>query len=345
VTPVTARAVALRLQFLLNQNVLGVSPTVLKDDPMPVTEAENEKYRAFVSAKATEIGLFDFKLDDIVWHYTDGPGFLGIIQSCSLHATQVASLNDSAETKFATDLFKTAIQKLAEEKKDDETSRNFLQKVLEFVKEDPIAPTHGTSKFFVTCFSGEEDDPIQWDRYGKRNGYAIGFSARGLWRDPTSMLYRVVYDRALQQKVARELAEATLSFFLEGLTGERLNDPAKWGEEFFAAWDEWVYRLAPLAKDAKWKAENEFRLVHELKIWEFAQVQFKQKETMLARYLALTTPIWVKRRNPLLPIAKVMIGPGNHPSFTRVSVNLLLEQMGYPATIPVEVTKTTLQRP
>lgn len=311
---------------------------------MPVTPEENEKYRLFVSAKAQEIGVFDYKPDDIIWHYTNGPGFLGILQSSSVHATQVSSLNDRNETKYATDLFKAAMQQLVEEKKDDETARNFLYKVMEFVKEDPATPTHGTSKFFVTCFSSEEDDLTQWDRYGKPNGYAIGFYARGFWREPTSTLYKVVYDRALQERISKEIADATLRFFLEGLHGERLQDAEKWAKEFFLAWDEWVYKLAPIAKDAKWRAEKEFRLVHELKVQEFSQVQFKQKETMLARYLALTTPSWVKRRTPLLPIAKIMIGPGNHVGFTRVSIMLLLEQMGYPA-VPIEVTQVALQRP
>ena len=110
------------------------------------------------------------------------------------------------------------------------------------------------------------------------------------------------------------------------------------------AWDEWIYKLAPLAKDASWEYENEFRLVHELKVSEFNEIRFKQKHTMLARYLPLTTPAWVKRRSPLLPIAKIRIGPFNHPSFTKVSVMLLLEQMGY-FNVPVEVTQVTLQRP
>jgi hypothetical protein len=312
---------------------------------MPVTIQESETYRAFVSEKAQEVGLFDYKPDDIVWHYTDGPGFLGIVQSSSIYATQVASLNDKNETKYASDLFKESIKKLIEEKKGDITAETFLQKVLEFVKDDPSEPNHGTSKFFVTCFSGEEDDLTQWDRYGKKNGYAIGFYARGFWREPTSRLFKVVYDRAIQERASKELADATLRFYLEGLREERLNDPDTWAQDFFLAWDEWVYKLAPLVKDIKWRAENEFRLVHELKGEEFAQIRFQQKETMLARYLPLTTPSWVKRRVPLLPIAKIMIGPGNHPAFTRVSVRLLLDQMGYPPDIPIEVTQVALQRP
>jgi hypothetical protein len=310
---------------------------------MPVTEPENERYRAFVREKANELGCFDFKPDDIVWHYTDGDGFLGILQSATIHATQVSSLNDRTETQYASDLFKASIEQLIEERKDEPTERAFLHKVLELVREDPHTPTRGTSKFFVTCFSGDEDDLIQWDRYGKK-GYAIGFYARGFWREPTSALYRVVYDRARQERASRDIAEATLRFYLEGLTGDRLQDPEKWAEDFFLAWDDWVYKLAPLAKDPRWKSENEFRIVHELKVSEFSQVRFKQKETMLGRFIPLGTPAWVKRRTPLLPIAKIVIGPSNHPAFTAVSVKLLLEQLGYP-DLPIEASKIPLQIP
>jgi hypothetical protein len=158
------------------------------------------------------------------------------------------------------------------------------------------------------------------------------------------MLYKVIYDRAVHEKLSDELAEATLAFYLEGLRDDRLQDPDKWADEFFLAWDEWIYKFAPIAKDDKWKAEREFRLVHELKAEEFSQIRFQQKKTTLGRYLPLMTTSWVKRRAPLLPVAKVMIGPGNHPAFTRVSVALLLEQMGYP-TIPIEITQVAQQRP
>ena len=158
------------------------------------------------------MGVFDFQPDQIVWHYTNGAGFLGILQSATLYATQVASLNDVRETKYATDLYKDAVKGLLKEKADDPDAVTFLNAVLEFVKEEPDSPTHGTSKFFVTCFSADEDDVTQWDRYGGDNGYAIGFYARGLWREPNSQLYRVVYDRDKQTAAAKKITEATLSF-------------------------------------------------------------------------------------------------------------------------------------
>jgi hypothetical protein len=145
-------------------------------------------------------------------------------------------------------------------------------------------------------------------------------------------------------KAAKEIAKATLEFYREGLTGDRLQNPLEWARVFYTAWDQWVYKLAPLAKDQKWKSENEFRIVHELKFSEFSQVRFAQRKTMLARYLPLDTPAWARRRAPLLPIAKVYIGLGNQPAFTKVSVGLLLEQMGY-IGVPVETTTCSLVRP
>jgi hypothetical protein len=308
---------------------------------MQVTLQENEKYRQFVSDVATEMGVFDFKGDDIIWHYTNGDGFLGILQSSTLHATQVSCLNDTTETKYATDIYKKAIADLIEERRDDAEAVSFLSQVLEFVKEEPDSPTHGTSKFFVACFSADEDELTQWDRYSKPNGYAIGFRARGLWREPTSQVYRVVYDREKHLTAAKKIAAATLDFYREGLNGERIENREEWGKLFFSAWDEWVYKLAPLAKDNSWHSENEFRLVHELKGNEFHAVRFSQGSKMLKRYLPLDTPAWVKRRAKLLPIAKVLIGPGNRPAFTKISVQLVLEQMGY-WDVPVEVTKCTV---
>ena len=191
---------------------------------------------------------------------------------------------------------------------------------------------HTRSKFFVTCFSGEEDDLSQWERYGNQNGYALGFYARGLHREPNSTLYRVIYDAEKQEKAAKQLAEATLNFYIEGLTGDRLANRDEWMRDFLTAWDEWVYRLAPLAKASKWRSENEFRIVHELRLAEFPAVRFKAKSTMIARYLPLDTPSWVPRRAGLLPLAKIWIGPGTHQDASKISIRLLLDQMGYPPT-------------
>jgi hypothetical protein len=85
----------------------------------------------------------------------------------------------------------------------------------------------------VACFSGDEDELTQWDRYSKPNGYAVGFYARGLVREATSQIYRVVYDPEKQLTAAKKIAAATLDFYREGLTGERLENPGEWAKLFF----------------------------------------------------------------------------------------------------------------
>ena len=140
------------------------------------------------------------------------------------------------------------MKQLIVEKNDESDAAAFPNLVLQLVKEEPENPTRGISKFFVTCFSGDGDDVNQWAKYAKGNGYAIGFLPRGLNREPTSWLYRVVYDKVKQENAAKTIAEATLRFYQEGLNEERMKDPDCWAREFFEARDEWVYKLAPLAK-------------------------------------------------------------------------------------------------
>ncbi len=308
---------------------------------MPITSEENEKYRQFVNNVARALGVYDYAPEQLVWHYTNDAGLLGILQSATLFATQVAFLNDNRETRYATELFHTMLRETIAEREDDPTAVSFFEKVLKFTEEDPTSPLQGISKFFITSFSGHEDDVAQWDRYSRHHGYAIGFKARGLNREPNSTLYKVVYEPDKQRTAAKQLVDATYDFYREGLTGERQTNPDQWAEDFFLAWDEWIYKLAPLAKDLRWSTENEFRLVHELKIAELPQVRFAQKGTTLARYLALGTPSWMKSRQPLLPIGKILVGPGNDRHFTAISVRLLLDQMGY-IGVPVECTKTDL---
>ena len=210
-----------------------------------------------------------------------------------------SALNDSKETEYTTDLFQQPTRDAIAEKADDPEAVTFLSAILGFTKQEPDTPTLGISKFFVSCFSSEPDDLNQWSRSAKGPGrYALGLGARGLDREPNSTLYRVMYDREKQKGVARKLVEATLGFYREGLTEERRKDPDLWAQEFYLAWDEWIYKLAPVAKDPKWKSETEYRIVHELKASDVPFVRFSQKKTMLSRYLTLDFPCWVKRRTP-----------------------------------------------
>src|SRR5665213_2305324 len=81
---------------------------------MTVTEKEHATYRDFTRDMMKRLGALDFDGETVLWHYTTGPGLLGIVESGQIFATQVACLNDSSETTYATELFKSAIKKASE---------------------------------------------------------------------------------------------------------------------------------------------------------------------------------------------------------------------------------------
>lgn len=313
---------------------------------MPVTQEENDLYRKFVRDTVAKLGCFDFDPELTLWHYTTGHGLLGMLESGQLHATQVACLNDSTETLYAVNLFRDAVITLLETQTDD-IAKRFLAQILKFTEKEAKEPAHSPSKFFVACFTTEKDDLSQWRAYGEAGGseygYALAFKARGLFGDMNSLIAKVNYDRSLHEVLASEVAEATLRFYREGLAARKEDDAETWGEEFFATWDEWIYRLSPLIKDDGFKAENEFRIVHELQVSEVHRIRFKQKSTLLARYIALDFPIWRGTRTTGLPLVEAMVGPSRMGGITLISLNTLLNQMGY-SGVQSSLSKRPLQR-
>ena len=314
---------------------------------MPCTDEEIEKFRSFTRRVAIDAGLMNFDPDMTIWHYTTGSGFLGMIESGAIRATQVAAVNDSTETVYATRLYRGAITRLLEANIGHQLAESFLQGVLDETVEATDMPGHADSKFFVACFTELEDNIQQWLNYGGvdgENGYAIGFRARGLMIDGNTAVIKVNYDTALHQQIAEEAAHLTLEYYLEGLVGPRSADPAQWGKDFFAVWDQAIYRLAPISKNDGFSHEHEYRMIHELQSYDMPFVRYQQKSSLLGRYIELKPNGWEGLRIPRLPIQKVIVGPGRHKGITKKSVESLLQQMGYTG-VEVLMSQRPVQRP
>jgi len=97
-----------------------------------------------------------------------------------------------------------------------------------------------------------------------------------------------------------------------------------------------------MVKDAAFRHENEYRIVHELQGHEMGQLRFKQRATLMSRHLPLIFPPQsYATQSQLLPIAEVMVGPSRHKEISRVSVETLLRQKGY--QVPVTASKIPFQ--
>jgi hypothetical protein len=299
---------------------------------------DRESYWKFVREQATALGAIGFGPDTLLWHYTDGRGLLGIVSSGAIYSTQVSCLNDSSEVRYGQLLFQRALTDvLAQYGGSDPRVKNFLARYLKIMEDTKAVGSHAPNPFFVACFSADEDSMVNWRAYGGENSYAIAFKARNLFGPNT--LAQVSYDKPLHEKLAVEVAQATLRFYEKGLTTIRPDEEATWETEFLAAWDGIIAYLAPLVKDPGFSSEREFRVIHEFTTADLPSMVILQKDTMMTRHIPVTFPLggeaWVHR----LPIEKVMVGPCRHPAVTGISVDTLLRRMGYGTGRVVHTTR------
>jgi hypothetical protein len=312
---------------------------------MPPTDIEIAEYVKFAQSIAEQFGCTE-KPNGLIWHYTDGSGLLGILESCTLHGTQIAALNDKNEAVLGTELYRQAIRDLARTAT-DEAHASFLNSVLDITEDNPDNPAHGSSVSYVCCLSANRDELTQWERYGRKGaahnwGYAIAFDHQ--LPGHKSILFKVLYSRERQEAAAKAVAQATLDYFLKGLIAEPQRNPSQWGQDFFTIWDLCIYPLAGAIKDAHWEKENEYRIYFDGWGAPLDDFGFKQRDSMLSRYFILRTTFQENGKRGLLPIREIMIGPGNHPAFTRVNIELLLKKLGYPE-IPITHSSIGLQNP
>ena len=287
--------------------------------------ANLENYHKFLKSQVDRLGSFQFDTETLLWHYTNGPGLLSILSSGTIYSTQVSCLNDSSEIRYGQVLFQKALTESIASFTGDDRVKQFAVCYLKLIEEAAtlIAPPHAPSPFFVTCFSSEDDELSTWRAYGPgQKGYAIAFKANRLFNSPNALL-KVNYDAKVHKELATEVVAATLKFYEEGLQGKQPQEIPAWDEEFIQVWESRVTYLSPLVKDPGFRAENEYRILHEFAIGELPKMVILQKETMMTRHIPLSFPLGGEAWVPRLQIEKVMVGPCRHPAVTGISVDTM----------------------
>jgi hypothetical protein len=310
---------------------------------MPIPADEIQRHTNFIVHLTGDLGATFIPQDAILWHYTNGPALLAIIDSMSIFSTHISCLNDTSELRYASRLFQEALSALRRKVEKDATALAFVDGALGYFKENPELPAQAVVPHFVACLSEEKDDLSQWRAYaGGENGYAIGFKAGDLRGCRHSIVARINYDNALHQTLANKVAEAMVLFFLEGIGKYAPADRARWGEEFLESWERSLTMLAPLVKDPAFIKERECRIVKGFRDDEFDQLKFIQKASLISRHLPLRPAEDAASSPYRLPIAEVMVGPCRRPEVSRTSVDTLLRQKGYPTGL-VSISKIPFQ--
>lgn len=262
---------------------------------------------------------------ELVYHYTNTDGLLGILESNNLWCSNSTFLNDASELQYALDVIRFQIERKKEEYNDPAFSK-LLDGLLSFYD--------GYFEAYVVCFSEEVDLLSQWRAYGANgNGYAIGFDFSQLtflkpftaFTDAT--IRKVEYDLDKQMGLVGYILDSSYSLF------ELLLGSLKVKEELFR--DRLIlllsWKLADLAlffKHPSFSEEKEWRVIHLLSPHVenhnyFSNLEFRSAGGRIIPYVNIGLFPPNSQYKYQLPIKKILHGPTLNPEITKKALELL----------------------
>jgi len=210
---------------------------------------------------------------DVLYHYTDVVGLIGICSSRSLWATNLRFMNDARELAHSRKLM---IDVLGEAKTQARLPAQL--EVIQEIERMILSQRVGYPDFYSVSFSAEGDLLSQWRAYGSSGGgYAIGFETAGLVRPPSPhpqprpFLHRVIYEEETQLRTLRRTADAMLALFA---TVDPSADLDESRARVFSSLGELVGFTTGL-KDPSFAEEKEWRAVYVIPHGEFEGVRFR----------------------------------------------------------------------
>ncbi len=186
-----------------------------------------------------------------LFHYTTPEGFIGIVTSKTLWASDMLSLNDASEAEYPQRVITAIFDQLRFPPEHSLAFEAFKTQLVEY--------TFRGYTPFVTCFCENGDLLSQWRGYGNQGeGFSLGFSVPWLisLEKRGFRLQRVIYDRRQQEMLIHEFL--TMAFSL--VPKDHLSP-----EDEVTFWKIAAACLAPwfvMFKDAAFQEEREWRIVN-----------------------------------------------------------------------------------
>jgi hypothetical protein len=270
---------------------------------------------------------------DLLHHYTDAAGLLGIVQDGEIWASNAAFLNDSTELVYVNEVRRSVTADLEARYKKREII--YVEGLLDAMEGIDAVDV------FVSCFCQDRDLLSQWRGYPPAGGgYSIGFRSAQLEKHPP-LLRKVVYKLSEQAALVTSL----LTPLCEAITASA--DPMRLIETVFrhrvlANIVESVSELGWSFKHPGFSEEEEWRLVtlhHRPRLpHETERLKFRASVTRLVPYIE--TPITIGAEGS---IAEVVVGPNAHPDLAKRAAEELLACAGCDATEMVKHSAVPLR--
>lgn len=265
--------------------------------------SELEAFRAWFAE-------FDAEAPDVLYHYTDQRGFLGVLDSRVLWATKIQYLNDAAELVVP---LRTAANILREK----EAASNLPQSQREGLQSEHVGVgvvESANINIPVVSFCEDGDKLSMWRAYSRDGiGYAIGFDRHEL---ATLCDSRHVVLRKCEYPRADEYRKKIDDLICEYISSPRLGT----GRLAFE-----LITKSSTMKDHSFHEEKEWRIVPDIRSTSdlmgctYLTGRFRSGKSMIVPYwhfrLAEPQPSIVQ-----LPIKRVIIGPTPHRELAHEAV-------------------------
>lgn len=267
---------------------------------------------------------------DHLFHYTDGAGFIGILDSKELWAGRAADLNDTKEHKYAFDLARLLIDNwLAAEPPTDERLRDLLA-----LARDGMHETN--RQIYTVSLSAERDVLSQWRAYCPRSGgIALGLPAEHLKQaagDQGFFLARCIYDSGSQYQLVGEILRSHVYEFEQRLAAEASSAEAEMRAVVRKIGAD-LAQYGPLLKHSSFSEEREWRLVSAPSQVADDRLHFRPSETGLRVYLRFrlhTTSAPTMQRDEAIAGPGAVVGPSIDSGSQQQAVQSALHQkLGY----------------
>lgn len=262
---------------------------------------------------------------ELLYHYTDVSGLIGICSSGLLRATNLRFMNDANELDHALSLMLEVLGQAREK-----AGQPGQLRVIDAIEAD-LSSWAGYPEFYSVSFSADGDLLGQWRGYGSSGGgYAIGFEPSGLacpptrFPQPNRFLNRVIYDEVEQTEILAGVADEMLALFEDvPATGSELTEAR--ARAFTALGEVAGYVFS--FKNPAWADEREWRAVYLVPSGELGEVRFRAKGGVAVPFVNLAMATDPSGR---LPIRRIVQGPAVDPVMATNSLQLLLAKNGYP---------------
>ena len=285
---------------------------------------------------------------DLLWHYTDAGGLLGIVTGERLWATQTSFLNDATEMAYGVDLVTKALASYDLAPLEEGTAR-FLADL--FDRNRTSLPTwlDKDLEVYVTCFCADGDLLSQWRAYAGRDdagGYALGLGPGPPlheWpqRAPGGhglALRRVLYDPVEQQAACHELIDTLVPILDPDPGDQRLQ------ESFARNLMSGILEFASWCKDPAFEEEQEWRIVY-VRTHDPARlaVHHRMSRGLVVPYVELELPCWEGPLAGHLPLQRMNLGPGPEPALKLRGVTTLISNHPHFADVTLQGSAAPLR--